>query len=167
VVVELSSEGETLIEAGILRTEKSDKKRVVLASDDNQRRARELAERLDTLVHQHHVAAVCCESMSFPRNASAAAKVAMVWGIIATLSYQGRFPVVQASPQEIKKVLCGKKDASKEEVEAVVRQRYKGIDAMLSSVATSYREHAYDAAGAVITAIERSEIVRAVRSLVS
>ncbi len=166
-VIEIASWGEKLIETGVLRTEKSDKKRQVLASDDNLRRGREVAETLMGVLKRHHISAICAESMSFPRNAGAAAKMAMCWGVVATLSAQSNLPVVQASPQEIKKCLCGKKDASKEEVEEAVKRRYGQTDAMLADVAASYREHAYDAMAAVVTALERSEVIRAVRSLVA
>ena len=166
-VIELASWGEKLVDAGVLRTEKSDKKRSVLASDDNLRRGREVAEALVAVMDRFHISAICAESMSFPRSASAAAKMAMCWGSIATLSFERKLPVVQASPQEIKKTLCGKKDASKEEVEAAVKLRYGDFDKYLADLAKSYREHAYDSAGAVITALEKSEVIRAVRGLVA
>jgi Holliday junction resolvasome RuvABC endonuclease subunit len=168
-VVDLS--GDRVVDLGVVRTQKSDKKRRVLASDDNLRRAREvdaallgvlLARDGDRLLPCGHpfgtnFAAICVESMSFPRNASAAAKVALSWGILAGLAGRFELPIVQASPQEIKKKLCGKKDASKDDVEAALKSAY-GLDGsgrrgtaigMLAGVPKSLHEHAWDALSAV------------------
>ena len=100
---------------------------------------------------------------------TAAAKMAMCWGTLATLSVLRNLPIIQASPQEIKKTLCGKNNASKDDVEEAVKKRYGGtdIDLMLKAVAPSCREHAYDSIAAVVTALEKSEVIRAIRGVVS
>jgi crossover junction endodeoxyribonuclease RuvC len=166
-VVELAAWGEKLIEAGVLRTEPSDKKRKVLASDDNVRRGRNMAEALISVMKRHSISAICAESMSFPRSSSASAKMALCWGSLVTLSVLQNLPIIQASPQEIKKTLCGKNNASKDDVEEAVKKRYGDIDQMLLSVAPSCREHAYDSIGATVTALENSEVIRAIRGLVA
>lgn len=68
--------------------------------------------------------AICAESMSFPRFASAAAKMAMAWGGLVTTWYAP--PICQASPQEIKRALCGRADASKLDVEQAQVFRKQG-----------------------------------------
>jgi crossover junction endodeoxyribonuclease RuvC len=168
-LVDFSNQGEKLVECGVIRTEKSDEKRNVLASDDNFRRTRDVAKPLLTLFKKYDFAAICAESMSFPRSSSAAAKMAMTWGAIAMLAVEYNLPVSQASPQEIKKTLCGRKDASKEEIEEAVKKRYPTMEGLLDEqkLANSYREHAYDAGAAIITALETSEVIRAFRSLVA
>ena len=164
-VIEFTPTGDKFVEAGVLRTEKSDKKRVVLASDDNLRRAREAADKLYYLFQTYQFSAICAESMSFPRSSSAAAKVAMVWGALAMLTAVHPISVVQASPQEVKKHLCGKRDASKEEVEAEVKKRYPTMEAALADVPKSFREHPYDAAAVLLTAMDKSELIRAIRNM--
>jgi len=152
-----------LVSLGVVRTKKSDKKRRVLASDDNLRRSREIHRELMNLLGEHdddrlmgcghydgtNCVAVCAEAMSFPRNSSAAAKVAMSWGIIASVADRFGLPVVQASPQEIKKKLCGRKDASKEDIEAAVKKLYRADDSWLKNVPDSLHEHAWDALSAI------------------
>jgi crossover junction endodeoxyribonuclease RuvC len=166
-VVKFEGSTETLIDMGVVRTEKSDKKKGVLASDENFDRTREIAKVVIDLCEQYQVAAICAEAMSYPRSSSAAAKMAMTWGILATISQIRTIPFTQASPQQIKKFLCGKKDASKEEVEAVVLKRWPNAAEILDAkkIARSYREHAYDSAATIIGATEHSEVIRVVRQL--
>lgn len=166
-IVRFEGPTETLVDMGVIRTEKSDKKKTVLASDDNFDRTREIAKEMLELCEKWHVAAICAESMSYPRSSSAAAKMAMTWGILATISQLKTIPFTQASPQAIKKFLCGKKDASKEEVEAVVLKRWPNAAQILDAkkIARTYREHAYDSAATIIGAAEHSEVIRVVRQL--
>ena len=142
----------------VIRTEKSSKKRGVLASDDNLRRAREICEALVEVVDRFDVVVICAESMSFPRNSSAAAKVAMAWGVLGTISSIRGIPIVQASPQEIKKTLCGRKDASKDEIEDAVRARYSGAR-VRDGVPQSFHNHSWDALSAIAAGMN-SEVVR-------
>lgn len=152
-----------LVACGVFRTEKSDKKRQVGASDDNLRRSREITAEFQRLIERFSVSAICAESMSFPRNASAAAKVAMCWGIVGALTHLRQLPLVQASPQEIKKQLCGRKDASKEDIAAAVRKQYPDITSLLEDVTASAQEHAFDAAASILAALETSEVIRVLR----
>lgn len=147
-----------VLRMGLIRTEKSDKKREIRAADDNVRRAREITVAMDRLFRtgatQEGVAlpippvrAVCAEAMSFPRNASNAAKIAMCWGVISALIHTRELSIVQASPQEVKQALCSRKDASKAEIREAVESRF-GAD--LSG-------RIYDADGRVLTRKDRFE----------
>jgi Holliday junction resolvasome RuvABC endonuclease subunit len=162
-VFELLEHSDRVVEVGVFRTEKSHVKRHMLASDDNVRRARESASKLIDILNRYTVMAICAESMSFPRSASAAAKMAMCWGSVATLSEQKNLSVIQASPQEVKKIVCGSKAASKEDVEEAVKRRYPDVESMLGNVSASYREHAYDAVAVVMASMQLSEVIRAIR----
>jgi len=141
---------------GVLETEKSDKKRAVKATDDNLRRTREMVRMLLPILAGQQIRAICAESMSFPRNSSASNKVGICWGIIGTLAEMMNLPIVQSSPQDIKKHVCGRRDASKEEIQEVMAKRFS-LD--LDSFLKSKREHCFDALGAVEAAMD-SEIVR-------
>lgn len=157
-----------VVAAGVIRTAKSKTKGKdkVSASVDNVRRATEIASRLDILVKSNAVAAICVEAMSFPRSASVAAKMAMCWGVVTALALQYGAPIIQASPQEIKKALCRTNSASKGEVEEAVKRSYDYIDTLLSTVPRSYREHAYDATGAVMACLD-STVLNSVRNSVA
>ena len=157
---------------GTIRTEKSNKKRSVKASDDNLRRGRELYNALSFLMgsapSEHpafpfvlgeealNIQAVCAESMSFPRSASTAQKIGITWGIISSISDFYNVPIVQASPQEIKKRVCGNKSASKESVQESLAEQFD-IDPLIFN--KTLREHPFDALGAVV-ACQDSEVIR-------
>lgn len=164
-IMEVASWGQKIHDAGVFQTEKSDKKRKVLAADDNFRRGREVAKFLNDLADKWNVSALCAESMSFPRNASAAAKMAITWGVIASIAERRRLAVVQASPQEIKLALCGNKAASKEDIQVAVEKSYPVLP-LLGGTARSYHEHAYDSVAAIVTGLD-SEVMRVVRNMVA
>lgn len=147
----------------IVRTEKSQKKRNVLASDDNVRRLREVSKTVWALASNHNVSGFCLESMSFPRSASAAAKMAMTWGVVCAVAEALQIPIFQASPQQIKLKLCGQKDASKDDVEAAVKKAFPEASKLLKAP-RSVQNHAWDAVAAAMTCAD-SEVVRMVRKL--
>lgn len=167
-----------VLRMGLIRTEKSDKKREVRAADDNVRRAREITTALDGLFRKGApqadvvlsmppVRAVCAEAMSFPRNASNAAKVAMCWGVITALVHTRELSIAQASPQEVKLALCSRKDASKEEIREAVERRFGAdlsgriYDADGRVLTRKDRlEHPYDALAAAVTCL-KSEVIQA------
>lgn len=150
-----------VVAMGVLETEKANKKQKVLASDDNFRRARLIARWFySELPGVPQV--LCAESMSFPRNASAAAKVAMTWGILATVCELQELPMVMASPQEVKVGVCGEKSASKEQVIAALNQRFPEAERCVKGLAKGKLEHPYDALAAIVTCID-SEVIRAIR----
>lgn len=156
---------------GLIETKQSDKKLKVLSSDDNFRRAREIAEALDRIVKSSEdigrIVAICAEAKSFPRNASAAAKVAMTWGVLAAICVRTGIPLLQARPQEIKQKMCGKADASKLEIQEACGKVFGSkILSLVEGIKRSDLEHPYDALAAVV-ACSDSETLRLVRRMVS
>lgn len=150
-----------VVDAGVLHTRKSDRKTHVRASDDNLRRARELAQQLGDLSQglDGGVGLICAETMSFPRSSSVACKLGMFWGVVAALSLGLHAPVAQASPQEIKYATCGRRNASKEAVQHAMWSAYgyywrgKKADA----------EHVFDAIAAVHACLPSDIAVAALR----
>ena len=174
-VVRLDGQGEALVAVGVIRTEKSAAKRNVRASEDNLERAKEIAAELRALIDQYRVQLICAETMSYPRNSAAAAKMAMCWGVLAALAHQYGVPIAQATPQEVKKAVTGKKDASKEEVQEAVKRLYpvlaeavtrNGGPYVLRDVPRSLWEHPYDATAAVV-ACRESEVFLLARRMAS
>jgi len=154
---------------GVFHTKKAIKKQSVLAAEDNFVRARELAQFLRNLLlglsAQKQPIVLVAESMSFPRSSSSAAKVAMSWGILAALSEEWQLPLVQASPQQIKYVLCEDRKASKEAVQGVLMRRYSGqFDAFVKNTPSGQWEHGFDAVGAVVACLG-SDVIRIARGM--
>lgn len=154
-------ETERVLLLGVIRTQKAKGK--VLASVDNLRRAREIHASVKSVLRGWDVAAICAESMSYPRNSSSAAKVALAWGVLACVSNDLDLPIVQASPQAIKKRLCGRQDASKEDIEQVLRHNYPSA-VMPKEVPATFHEHAWDALSAVVACLD-SEVIRMARRI--
>lgn len=152
------------VAAGVFQTEKSSKKRKVLAADDNLRRATEISEFMSMLIEEHRIQAICAESMSFPRSSSVAAKMAMCWGVICALAALRGIPIVQASPQEIKVAVTGKKTASKEEVQEAVSKKLS-LASFLDGTARSFHEHVYDSGAAILTATATSDVIRILKAM--
>jgi crossover junction endodeoxyribonuclease RuvC len=143
-----------LLKVATVRTTKSAAKRGVYASDDNVRRCRELAAELHCFVYGS-LALICAEAMSFPRSSSTAAKMGMGWGVLAALAYELEVPIVQASPQQIKLALCGKKNASKAEVQAAIEDRWSHVQWPKRKADV---EHAADAAAAIVACEQSNEM---------
>lgn len=171
-VVRLSKSTEEVIRSDVIRTQKSAKKSGVKAADDNFRRSQAISAMLHDVVKEYQPMALAAEAASYPRNASAAAKIAMSWGILADLCYVYQLPMVQASPQEIKKALCNDKSASKEDVRRAMETRYPGqfdefkarFPARKPPRPNGQWEHGFDAAGAVVTCLD-TDVLRMARGM--
>jgi Holliday junction resolvasome RuvABC endonuclease subunit len=138
------------------RTEKLSGKQAPYASDDNVRRCRELVRFVLGFVGAPPPVVICAEAMSFPRSSSVAAKIGMGWGAVSTLAEVWAVPIVQASPQQIKKTLVGKANASKEEVRIAVEEWFPDVTWPKNKGDV---EHAADAVAAVL-ACRESDVVR-------
>lgn len=142
------------IKMGVIRTQKADGKRKVRASEDNLERAKEISKELQTILTLYPASLICAETMSYPRNSAAAAKMAICWGVLAAIAQQRGIALTQASPQEVKKAVCGKKDASKEDVKVALDSMFPsmltGTLGLCSKIPASVQEHPYDALAAVI-----------------
>jgi Holliday junction resolvasome RuvABC endonuclease subunit len=139
-----------VIEVAVLETKLVEGMR---KSVDNVRRAQEIGRGivsvLDRLEPPRFIA---CEAMSFPRSSSVANQLGLCWGLISEIARTYRAPIVQASPQEIKIALCGRKTASKDDVILEIERRFPEI--ALPKKRSTW-EHAADAVGAAVTCIQR------------
>lgn len=163
-LLRLLPDREEVVALRVIRTEKDDKKRNVLAMDDNFRRAQEIAGELELIVQEHPVRIIAAEGMSFPRSSSVAAKIALSWGVLAMLCKMTKLPMVQTSPQRMKKVICGSQKASKEDIESALLVRYGNRIEDLFEGPDGFREHPFDALGASVVALD-SEVVRLARQM--
>lgn len=163
-LVRLLPDGEEVLALKVVRTEKSNKKTNVLAASDNFRRTREIARELELVIKGHPVRLMAAEYMSFPRNASTAAKMALCWGVIGTLSELSGIGCEQCSPQRLKQVVAGNKQATKEDVQMALAKRYGNHIMDLYEGPAGLLEHPMDALGAVVTCLD-SETFRLARQM--
>jgi crossover junction endodeoxyribonuclease RuvC len=147
---------------GVIRTMASSKKQHILAVEDNVRRTRQLAEEISKLL-AHPTFLVGAEAMSFPRSASSSGKLCLCWGALVGLLQARNLPLVQTSPRDIKRRITGNGSASKEDVEKALRKRF-AVTGLLTDVPRGQHNHAFDALGAAVAAMD-SDIVRAALSM--
>jgi Holliday junction resolvasome RuvABC endonuclease subunit len=141
---------------GVITTEKD--KRKVLEHEDLLKRLIKVRTGLDRVVLERmlddrgdsEVAALCIEALSYPRNLSAAAKVAATWGIMVGYS----LPIIQRSPQEVKLAVCGNRFASKAAIEAELEARFPNAASLLGDMPKSRWEHAFDSLAVTVACID-------------
>ena len=164
-VVELLPDSEQILAINVIRTKKDERKGKVLASDDNFRRTRAIYSALKGVLQEYPIVALTAEAMSYPRNAAAAGKMSLAWGVIASLAEEFQLPTAQATPQRIKKTLCGNIKATKEEVQDELRRRYKGqFFGFQEALPKTQWEHGFDAVGSVVTCLD-SDVLRMARGM--
>jgi Holliday junction resolvasome RuvABC endonuclease subunit len=150
-----------LVAMGVVRTQKETARARLLAVEDNVRRTREIIGAIAKLFAVHDVRAIAAESMSFPRSSSVAAKVALVWGALITIAEMRRVPLLQCTPQSVKRWASGSSSCSKEDVAFEVRLRCGNeSEALLAGIPNGMHEHAWDAAACALVCAE-CDLVRA------
>jgi crossover junction endodeoxyribonuclease RuvC len=164
-VVQLTAQREHVVGVSVVETKPAGKQSDILTTIDNVRRGRELAGQLNTIIEDVRPIAIAAESMSFPPHASAAAKMAMCWGVLCALSYRYDLPLIQAGPKAIKKAVCGRASASKLDVQQVLSKRYSGaFERFTRDYPQSKHEHGFDAIGAVVACLD-SDVIRIARGM--
>lgn len=137
--------------ARVIRT----KKEAGSASEDNVRRATEIYHALSTICRVSEGDVMYVEAMSFPRNASTAAKMAMCWGVIASVSQEESIPVHQLGPKTIRNLVARKKKATEAETHRVLLEEYPELARLIASFNQADRCHVLDAAAAIVAQVAR------------
>jgi Holliday junction resolvasome RuvABC endonuclease subunit len=142
------------------------KQRSIRQVDDNQRRFREQARELKDLLLSEDlrtgpvgVQLVCMEALCLGtkgKRSDAAKQGGSTATIIAVCEVLGK-PLLQATPQEIKKEVTGGVKASKEEVQQTLKAKYSSFARLISGMGKGKREHLTDAFGAVIACLNTEE----------
>jgi crossover junction endodeoxyribonuclease RuvC len=158
--VALGSSSESLHRAWVVRTEKSSAKLGVRSADDTARRARELAHELEAAIAKHRPGAIAIESPSWPRNAGVAAKMGVAFGVVFALAAKHGLPLVMASPQDVKRAVCGSKTASKDDVIGAIELRFPEVEWPKQKTLI---EHAADAVGVVLACLDSDALQMARR----
>lgn len=149
--------------ATTVQTKKADKKlRMNLrATNDDQRRYKEIWEKLDEIADKYEISAVGIEAYRvFSGQGGNAWKTAVVYGGILFWCFTRGVYVVPFLPSDLKKRFCDKKNASKKEVEDRISFLVQGMHEALQTIPKTKREHVADAAGHAILALEEVEEYR-------
>lgn len=151
------------VTGAVFETKPSHKKHGIRKSDDNMRRARELAARLDETLSGESGALVY-EAQSFGmKGAIAARQAGTAFGVLAALAHVHRIPMLCVTPLEIKRAMCGPScnGAPKEEIIRRVMDRHPNI---AWPTRKPLHEHLADAVGAVHAALKDDVIQAAMRA---
>ena len=157
--VEIDSHTERIESVGLVRTEKA-KSQKVLVAEDNHECSRTLTNAVYGAIQAYKPHVICAESLVGSRSAKACTMQGMAWGIVSAVTTIADVPVVQVSPQKVKKVLTGYQTATKQEVEEAVCSRYPRLREIVNDInPPSQREHVFDAVGVVISCLASTEIM--------
>lgn len=155
-VVEVGSDGQPRVMfMETFTSEKMTKKTRMTNADDRIIRLRQFMNWFKEIVGEHRPDLVAVETFSPPRNASAAAAVAMVWGSLLAMLEERRLSLVHATPQEWRKTLSPS-DPDEKTVHALVTTKTSCPLPALKG----HRPHALDAAGVGLWAVN-TDIARA------
>lgn len=164
----------SLVDNGIIKTEKSDKKLKIRSADDTVRRIQFIIRELLGLIKTHDVKALIAElPHGGAKSASAAKGMAIAQAICATLAEFTGLPAEWVTPTEVKVALTGNKVASKEDCMGAADELYPklGMDYANTSGRGKSRyllefEHVADSVGA-LQASKDGQMIRMLKSLIS
>jgi Holliday junction resolvasome RuvABC endonuclease subunit len=158
---DVGEEGFEYLGGEVVETKPTPKKHGVRKSDDNMRRAQEVARNLLECVRIHRPHLVVYEAQSFGMKGVIAARQAgTAFGVIAAICTGESLPMLCVTPGDIKKAVCPAltKGATKDDVIQAVEAF--GWDIEWPRKKDNW-EHLADAIGAVL-ACRRDDIVRAI-----
>jgi Holliday junction resolvasome RuvABC endonuclease subunit len=142
----------------VIRTSRRQGRETV--SESNAKRCGELSERLCQVMDDWRPWIIGTEAQSWTRRHKADTQVAQAFGVLFALAGMDNCPVVHLPPQQVKMTACGRKNASKADVQAALSERLRFYAKTVGQIPKSHLEHAADAA-AVALAAERSDLARA------
>lgn len=96
--------------------------------------------------------------MRATRGKGAAAKVLSVQGLVCQAAFDRNLPVLPFTPADLKRRATGGKAASKEDVMRGLASFVSGFDAGLAYLAPTHRNHAADAVGHAVLALEHGGV---------
>lgn len=173
---EISGDGPQLVDVGILRTKPGEAK--LLKTEDNAERSRHLFNGLVEIGNRYKLVGIAMEAQSWPRvpdgkggmmvNPATCGVLGMAFGLIFAFAALWELPLMQQTPQRIKKLTTGFNNGKKDAVRAGLMQMrgFGELEAMLhaAGIPQSYWEHPVDAAAAIYAALDTDQ-GRLLRSL--
>lgn len=131
-------------------------------SEDGALRARFLLRWLREFTPRPDV--IVAEAMSYTRNATAAHKVGIAWGVIAAYAEEIGAVILHARPQEVRRGLLGREGTSKGDAALFVRGVLgEGFDRVMAPIAKGQQNHATDAAAVLLAVHGRAATMLANR----
>lgn len=155
----------TFVRVEVWRTKPDHKARRIRKADDTADRCRELGRQLLDLVDER-VIAIAVEAVALPHGkiqTSVVSALGRVRGLIDAVAELHRLPVLEETPQAVKRRLCGDRSASKDAVRQELERRYPRLSELWPPQKTLL-EHAGDAAAVAHLALDSDVVQAAVRA---
>lgn len=146
-----------------LGTKKGSKKllRNIRVADDDERRYREIWERVGEVIQDYGVTVVAMENyVPYAQVGSGAWKTCRVCGLIHGLTLSRKLTFLSFLPQDLKRRIAGKLSASKEEVEAALHGKVWNFQNRMQTVRKDDHEHLADATGHAYLAFAEMDQLR-------
>ena len=123
---------------------------------DIMRRGAEIYRKLDPLFSRRCF--VTIEGMSYPRNSVVASKMALCYGVIASLIARHNARLIIYTPKQAKKVVCGDAGADKDQVRKAVEKSFGSLDSMwMRKIPRGKQNHAVDALAMVLAGAKENK----------
>lgn len=161
-VAELGPVGPVFTAVGVERTKPSAKRRHLRKLDDLGDRMRHHAGRLHELWNRYRPVAICVEGAALPAGRcrpSVVAGLGRARGLVDMAAEVFKVPVIELTPQEVKRGCAGTDSASKADVRTALESLYPELRDMWPPQSTLV-EHAADAVG-VLHCCRNSDVVLA------
>lgn len=170
LAVILWGEGPPKVEtAELLKTKKATKKELqtTRVATDDQRRMREIWERVRLMLRTQEPIAVAIEAYSpIPgKQGGGAWKVGAVTQMIMGLCWSEGIAPVVVRPSDLRRRFLRRDTGSKMDIEQAVGGEVSGASALLEQFARSHREHVADALGYAVIAHEEMMRIRSMAGL--
>lgn len=159
--------GELVTDLRVIETEKARPGNGRSKAEDVSARARYIAGRLDAYLHSTpRVLALCVEAIALPFGRvqhSVVSGLGRVRGLIDAIAELNGLPILEATPQELKKQVAGDASADKDAVIAAVQHRYPALVDMWPRK-LALRPHAADAVAAAMVGLAHPLVIDARRT---
>lgn len=162
--------GRSIVCLGTAYTEKSLRKGSVRQASDVIRRSRDVWGEIRSQ-WRDLPNVLCMETMPNLRNSTVRANINFVAGALALYSDLLDIPLLEATPIEIKKAICGNGSASKEAIIKKMEARYPGVKWPVTRVrgaeSIEMASHAADALAAIETCLDDPAVLAIKQTLCS
>lgn len=165
-VADVSASGLRFERVEVWTTKPTAKKRRVRKADDTAERVRMLAGCLHQLIAETRPVAVCVEAVALPfgrARSSVVSALGRARGIVDALVEVHRLPVLESTPQEIKRGTAGADNASKDSVRLALEAAYPELAALWPQA--TLVEHAADAAASLHVCRNADVVLAALRAM--
>lgn len=143
----------------LIETEANPRKQKIRAADVDMDRVMEATRQLSGIIRLHEIRRMCVEVPSGAQSAAAMKYLSMAGSIAACTAAHFDLYVEWYSPQDVRRTLCGKSSASKEEAAAIAEAAYPQVVEKFPQ--KGRREHVNDAIALFLTALRTGNITKA------